>query len=59
MSYQVNFRLIVPNCEYWESERVLKLQKDLHEACVKVVEESGVKDKQVGLSAGEVVYLSK
>jgi len=59
VSYQVNFRLIVPNCEYWESERVLKLQKDLHEACVKVVEESGVKDKQVGLSAGEVVYLSK
>jgi len=59
VSYQVNFRLFVPNCEYWESERVLKLQKDLHEACVKVVEESGLKDKQVGLSAGEVTYLSK
>jgi len=59
VSYQVNFRLFVPNCEYWESERVLKLQKDLHEACMKVVEESGLKDKQVGLSAGEVVYLPK
>lgn len=59
MSYQVNFRLFIPDCEYWEAENLRMLQKELHDACVKVVQDAGIKGKQIGLTSAEVAYLSK
>lgn len=59
MSYQVNFRLLIPNCEYWEAQAVTKLQREIHDACIKAIEENGVKGKQIGLTSGEVTYLIK
>lgn len=59
MSYQVNFRLFIPDCEYWEAESLRMLRKELHDACMKVVQDAGLKSKQVGMSAAEVAYLTK
>ena len=59
MSYQVNFRLFIPDCEYWEAEAFRMLQKEFHDACVKVVQDAGFKSKQVGMTAVEVAYLAK
>ena len=59
MSYQVNFRLFVPDCEFWESEAVAKLQRELHDACVDVIYKAIGSNKQIGLTSAEVVYLNK
>jgi hypothetical protein len=57
VSYQVNFRLFVPNCSHAEAEKIATLQKELHDACAKIIFASVVAEKQVGLTAAEVVYL--
>lgn len=59
MSYQVNFRLFIPDCEYWEAELIARLQREIHDACVKAIMDAGIKGKQIGLSSGEVAYLTK
>lgn len=59
MSYQVNFRLFIPDCEYWEAEAFRMLQKEFHDACVKVVTDAGLPTKQIGLTSAEVAYLQK
>ena len=59
MSYQVNFRLFVCDCEFWEAEAVSKLQAELHDACMKVIQDNHIKHKQIGLSPAEVTYLTK
>lgn len=59
MSYQVNFRLFIPDCEYWEAEAFRMLQKEFHDACVKVVADAGLPMKQIGLTSAEVAYLQK
>lgn len=59
MSYQVNFRLFIPDCEYWEAENIRMLRKELHDACMKVIQDAGFKAKNVGMTAAEVAYLSK
>ena len=58
MSYQVNYRMFIADCEFYEAEILSKLQCELHEAVMKVIE-GYVKGKQVGLSSAEVVYLNK
>lgn len=58
MSYQVNYRLFVTDCEYWEAELAASLQSLLHEAIVRIMQQNGVQ-KQVGLSSAEVTYLNK
>ena len=59
MSWQVNFRLFVPDCEYWEAEVVAKLQRELHESFMEVIYRNGIEGKQVGLSSAEISYLNK
>ena len=59
MSYQVNFKLFVPECEYWEAEMIANMQKELHEAILLVFERNKFHNRQVGLSHAEVAYLSK
>lgn len=59
MSYQVNFRVFIPDCAYYEAEIVAKIAQELQEAATKIVEANGVKGKQVGVTSGEVTYLTK
>ena len=59
MSYQVNFKLFVPECEYWETEIITNMQRELHEAAMLVFERNGLHNKQVGLSSAEVSFLMK
>jgi hypothetical protein len=59
MSYQVNYRFFVPDCAYWEAEKVASLQAELHEAFVRIVTQAGVTNKQMGLPSAETVYLTK
>ena len=59
MSYQVNFRLFIPDCEYWETEALRMLQKEFHDACVKVIKDAGLPTHQTGLTSAEVTFLPK
>ena len=58
MSYQVNYKLFITSLEFYEAEIISKLQCELHEAAIKVIE-GYVKGKQIGLSSAEVTYLTK
>ena len=58
MSYQVNFHLYVPDCEYWESEQVSLLRQELQEAFIRVLVHAGI-PKQAKVSGPEVAYLAK
>lgn len=58
MSYQVNYRLFLCDCQYWEAEAAAKLQAELHDACMKVFKENGLGNRQCGLSSAEVSYLT-
>lgn len=58
MSYQVNYRLFVCDCEYWEAEAIAKLQRELHDACIKVLQDNHF-SKQIGLSSAEITFLNK
>lgn len=57
MSYQVNFRVFIPDCEYWETEKIPLLQKEMHEALVKILHNNGF-PKQLGMTSAEVSYLN-
>ena len=59
MSYQVNFRLFVCDCEFWEAEAISKLQAELQKACDKVVSDNHIKGKTLALSPAEVTYLTR
>lgn len=58
MSYQVNFKLSAFNCDYWQTEAIAKLQRELHDACLLVFERNSIQ-VQVGLSPAEVTYLKR
>jgi hypothetical protein len=57
VSYQVNFRVFIPDCEYWEAEKMQLLQQEMHEAVQKLVTQAGL-HKRVGMTSAEVVYLN-
>lgn len=59
MSYQVNFRVYVPGCEYYEAEIAAALATEIQLAVQKLMRENGVVEKSVGVTSGEVTYLSK
>lgn len=59
MSYQVNFRVYIPDCAYYEAEILAKLSQDIQEAVSALVEGSGVKGKKVGTTSAEISYLVK
>lgn len=58
MSYQVNFKLSAFDCDYWQTEAISKIQKELHDACALVFERNSLQ-VPMQLSAAEVVYLKK
>ena len=57
MSYQVNFRLFIPDCTCEEAEAASKLQREFHEAAVQVMQRNGFHSKHVGLTSAEVAHL--
>ena len=59
MSYQVNFRLFIPDCDYWETEALQMLRGELIEALRTAAEGAGIHGKTIGICPVEVVYLSK
>jgi len=59
MSYQVNFRLLVPDCAYWEAEAIAQLQGELQEAFARIVTQHHIVGKEVCLHGAEITYLTK
>lgn len=59
MSYQTNFRVFIPDCEFWETEILSKLRDDVMQAVSNVVERNLGKRKEVAVTSPEVVYLNK
>lgn len=59
MSYQVNFRLFIPDCEYWETEALQMLRGELIDALKDAAEKAGVHGKTIGICPVEVAYLAK
>jgi hypothetical protein len=57
MSWQVNFQLKVYQCSWDDVQQLQALQKSLHEACVKVIQEAGLQN-QVGLSSADCSCLN-
>lgn len=58
MGYQVNFRLALHDCDYWQTEAVTELQAELLDA-IKLVFERHRLSMPVTLSSAEVFYLTK
>lgn len=59
MSYQVNWRVFVPDCEFWETEVLNNLNGQIQAAIKQVVVDSLGKSKSVAVTSAEVVYLNK
>ena len=59
MSYQVNWRIFVPDCEYWETEVLNNLNAQVQMAVRQVILDSLGKGKEVVVTSAEVVYLNK
>lgn len=59
MSYQVNWRVFVPDCEFWETEVLNNLNGQIQAAIKQVVVDTLGKSKNVAVTSAEVVYLNK
>ncbi len=59
MAYQVNWRVFVPDCEYWETEVLNNLHAQVQMAVRQVILDSLGKGKEVAVTSAEVVYLNK
>lgn len=59
MSYQVNWRVFVSDCEFWETEVLNNLNGQIQAAIKQVVVDTLGKSKNVAVTSAEVVYLNK
>lgn len=59
MSYQVNFRLMIPDCAYWEAEHASKLRTEIEVAIQRLIKEQGLPGRRVVVGSAEVSYLTK